>query len=359
MAARRELQIFRLGRVEYEDGLRMQQLFLEARRAQRVPDTLLLLEHPPVLTLGRAARRENVLATDDTLERLGVELHETDRGGDVTYHGPGQLVGYPIFDLSPDRQDVRKYVRAVEECVIRAVAPFGLEAGRISGWPGVWLGQKDAAPRKIGAIGVHISRWLTTHGFALNLIPDLNHFGLIVPCGIKEAGVTSLALELSDRAPSWVSLEDAVVRAFADVFEARILERCERMRTVNVVVKRPDGRVLLLQRTLRRGGFWQTVTGRIEVGEAAVDAAAREVQEETGGTLQPSQLGYVHQFALGEEGLPKLVEETAFVALCSPEFSPTLSGEHTAWRWATLTEARALLPFAGLRRAVALTAGPA
>lgn len=153
-----------------------------------MPDTLLLLEHDPVFTLGRNARRENVLLAEDTLRARGFDVFDTGRGGDVTYHGPGQVVGYPILDLSPDRRDVHRYVRALEEVMIRACLDYGVEAGRVSGLTGVWVGE-----HKIGAIGVRIARWVTSHGFAFNVTTDLTPFELIVPCGIRGRGVTSLA----------------------------------------------------------------------------------------------------------------------------------------------------------------------
>ena len=166
----RTLTVHRLGRVEYEDGLKLQALFARARKDNLVGDVLLLLEHPPVLTLGRGASRADVLAGPEVLEARGVEVHETNRGGEVTYHGPGQIVGYPILDLAPDRKDVRRHVRSVEEGMIRALAEHSIEAGRIPKWPGVWVGSEAAGDaQKIGAVGVHIARWVTTHGFALNV----------------------------------------------------------------------------------------------------------------------------------------------------------------------------------------------
>src|SRR6267378_1427749 len=171
----------------YEDGLAAQRLLVEARAAGLVPDTLLLLEHPRVVTLGRGAKPQNVLWTPEQLRARGFELFETDRGGDVTYHGPGQLVGYPILDLKPDRKDVRKYVASVEEVLIRTAADFGVRAQRVAGRVGIWN-----AAGKIAAIGVHISRWITSHGFALNVSTDLLDFAAIVPCGISDAAVTSL-----------------------------------------------------------------------------------------------------------------------------------------------------------------------
>lgn len=349
----RELVVHRLGRVEYEDGLKLQELMGAARREGLVPDTLLLLEHPPVLTLGRAASPANILVPREALAARGVEVFETSRGGEVTYHGPGQLVGYPVFLLSPDRQDVRKYVRNVEASLIAALASFGIRAGRIPRWPGVWLGEEGAGDaRKIAAIGVHLSRWLTSHGFALNITTDLSAFGLIVPCGIREAGVTSMERELG-RGPSWSEVEAAVVRGFAEVFGAEPREGPgPALRTVSVTVLDGEGRVLLLRRRPERGGFWQIITGRLEPGETPAQAAAREVREETGQQMVVEPLDYRHAFALGEDVPPRLVEETAFVARWPHGRPVGLSDEHDASRWVSAAEAMAELPFKGLKEAV-------
>jgi lipoyl(octanoyl) transferase len=176
-----------LGLVTYTEALELQQTLVQARKQEQIPDTLLLLEHPHVITLGRAANRANVLADERVRAAKGIELFETGRGGDVTYHGPGQLVGYPIISLAPDRCDVRRYVRDLEEVLIRAARDFGVEAGRINGLTGVWVGDE-----KLAAIGVRISRWVTMHGLAFNVTTDLDYFRLIVPCGISDHGVTSL-----------------------------------------------------------------------------------------------------------------------------------------------------------------------
>ncbi len=157
------------------------------RQAGRALDHLLLLEHDPVFTLGRSARQENVLFPAEALRERGFDVFETGRGGDVTYHGPGQVVGYPVIDLSPDRRDVHRYVRDLEEVMIRTCADYGVEAGRVEGLTGTWVGRD-----KIGAIGVRIARWVTSHGFAFNVATDLSAFDLIVPCGIRGRGVTSL-----------------------------------------------------------------------------------------------------------------------------------------------------------------------
>lgn len=175
--------------ISYADGLALQKTLVEQRKAGAISDQLLLLEHPPVITLGVRARsdRSHIVAAPDALEARGVEVFETGRGGDVTYHGPGQLVGYPILDLKPDRCDVHKYVRDLEEVMIGVAAAFGVTAGRIEGLTGAWVGNE-----KLAAIGVRVARWVTSHGFAFNVNTSLDHFDFIVPCGITDKGVTSL-----------------------------------------------------------------------------------------------------------------------------------------------------------------------
>jgi lipoyl(octanoyl) transferase len=211
----REIEIRRLGVVPYADGLELQRELVERRKAGEIADQLLLLEHPPVITLGVKTRhdRSHVVATAETLEEEGVEIFESGRGGDVTYHGPGQLVGYPILDLRPDRCDVHRYVRDLEEVLIRTAAAFGIMAGRSPGLTGAWVGDE-----KLAAIGVRIARWITSHGFALNVSTNLSHFGLIVPCGISDKGVTSLE-KLLDRPVPMTDAADAAVDAFCAVFE--------------------------------------------------------------------------------------------------------------------------------------------
>ena len=214
MAITIPLQVRRLGVVPYAEGLVLQQELVAARKADRIPDQLLLLEHPPVITLGAKVRddRSHVLASEQALDEVGVELFEAGRGGDVTYHGPGQLVGYPIIDLRPDRCDIHRYVRDLEEVMITAAAAFGVRADRVRGLTGAWVGQD-----KLAAIGVRISRWVTSHGFALNVATDLSHFSLIVPCGIQDRGVTSLG-RLLGQPPPMSSVEDAVIQAFTATF---------------------------------------------------------------------------------------------------------------------------------------------
>jgi len=201
-----------MGLVPYDDGLRLQEGAVERLRSGEAPEQLLLLEHPHVFTLGRGADGSNILADSDQLESNSIEVHETGRGGDVTYHGPGQLVGYPVINLKPDRCDVHGYVRDIEEVLIRTIAEFGIEGTRISGLTGMWVGNE-----KIGAIGVRIARWITSHGFALNVNTDLSYFKMIVPCGITDKGVTSLSRLLGGQVDVQ-EVAGVVARHFGDVF---------------------------------------------------------------------------------------------------------------------------------------------
>jgi len=216
----RPLEVRRLGLVPYDEALTLQRSLVEERRAGRVPDLLLLLQHPPVITLGVRSdgARANVVATPQRLAELAIQIHETGRGGDVTYHGPGQIVGYPILDLKPDRCDVHKYVRDLEDVMMRTCARYGIQAGRIQGLTGAWVGAE-----KIGAIGIRISRWITSHGFAFNVSTDLDHFRLIVPCGISDRGVTSLE-RLTGRPLALPEVEDVIVECVAEVFDRQPVE---------------------------------------------------------------------------------------------------------------------------------------
>ena len=225
-----------LGRSRYGDALALQERLVEARVRGAIGDTLLLLEHEPVITLGRGARAQNVLASEESRSALGIDYFETGRGGDVTYHAPGQLVAYPIFDLKPDRCDVRRYVRDLGRVMIALAKDLGVAAGMIEGdpkligvWvdrdaPGAWRDPPDPAAQrlaKIGAIGVRLSRWVTMHGFAFNGTTDLRGFQLIVPCGIATLGVTSLeALDIASPGVRELGMQAAV--HFAEVFEAEV-----------------------------------------------------------------------------------------------------------------------------------------
>lgn len=230
------IYLLNLGRMPYAQAMEIQRRVIEARKREQIGDTLLLLEHPPVLTLGRNATRNNILVSDQYLADRGVEIHEVNRGGDVTYHGPGQLVGYPIIDLRGDLPGKKgphlgpvDFVRLLEEVLIRTCGDFGVLAQRICGRTGVWtIGGGSIPEKKIAAIGVHVSQGVTSHGFALNVTTDLRDFGWIVPCGISDRDVTSLDLEASgslpsDRQPTMENAFNVVARNFGRVFDRQML----------------------------------------------------------------------------------------------------------------------------------------
>lgn len=228
------IHLLNLGRTSYADGLRIQADVVAARKAGTIGDTLLLLEHPPVLTLGRNSHRENILASDEVLRAKGVEIHEINRGGDVTYHGPGQLVGYPIVDLRGDLPGKKgphlgpvDFVRLLEEVLIRTCRNFGVQAQRIKGRTGVWtVAGGSVLEGKLAAIGVHVSQGVTSHGFALNVTTDLRDFQWIVPCGITDRAPTSLEQEVDQPPVLAPTLENAcnmVSRNFGTVFQRQML----------------------------------------------------------------------------------------------------------------------------------------
>ena len=209
--AKPSLDIRRLGRISYAEGLALQERLVDERKRSVGGDTLLLLEHDPVVTLGRNARAENLLISEDLLKARGIALFEVGRGGDVTYHGPGQVVGYPILEIPEGRRDVHRYVRDLEEVMIRVCGDYGFAGRRIAGKSGVFVGEN-----KIGAIGVRISRWVTSHGFAFNVNTNLSGFDLIVPCGLRDQGVTSLAKLLGAEVDQ-TEVEDRLISRFLEI----------------------------------------------------------------------------------------------------------------------------------------------
>jgi len=231
MSASEEIIVCHLGRVPYERAWALQEAVQErliaAKRAEppeTVPHVLLLLEHPPVYTLGKSGDAENLLATDETLDALNAEFHRIGRGGDVTFHGPGQLVGYPLFDLDHFFTDLGRYLRTLEEVIIHTCTEYGVTGTRVDGRTGVWVGPDERGlERKICAMGVRCSRWVTMHGFALNVTTNLDYFDHIVPCGIDDRGVTSLAKE-SDASVTVDDVRGAVADHAADLFDADITE---------------------------------------------------------------------------------------------------------------------------------------
>ena len=217
------LRVVELGLMPYADAFELQKRLTEQRRTNEIPDTLLLLEHPPTITLGRNADRSHIVAKPDELALLGIECTESDRGGDVTYHGPGQLVGYPILDLNapPHSPDLHEYFRRIEETLICSLKTFGIAGERFPGYTGVWVRREKGSLEKIGAIGIRVSRWITRHGFAFNICSDLSHFEAIVPCGIHDYGVTSVSQVLGRH----VGVSEAipsVIDSFASTFDVQV-----------------------------------------------------------------------------------------------------------------------------------------
>ena len=335
----RVCEVRNLRLVTYENGMRLQQKLVEMRQSGELPDQLLLLEHPPVITLGRGGDPANLLASNDTLQKAGVRFFETTRGGDITYHGPGQLVGYPIVHLGEGRRDIRKYVTNLEEVLIRTVAEYGIEATRVDGRRGIWVGND-----KIAAIGVRIARWVTSHGFALNVSTNLDHFRLITPCGLHGTGVTSIERELG-REVFVDEVREIVAAKFAEVFERELETRADTIRLVKVMVHDGD-RILLLHRRPERGNFWQPITGSIEPGEAPLETARREVLEETGHRAEPDDLALTQSFMIESAYLasrypaPIIASEVCFIARIDSRLPIRMDAEeHDQYGWFTFADA--------------------
>jgi lipoyl(octanoyl) transferase len=348
----RACDLRRLHLVTYENGMALQQKLVEMRQRDEIDDQLLLLEHPPVITLGRGGKVENLLASAPQLAAAGVRFFETTRGGDITFHGPGQLVGYPILHLGEGSRDVRKYVTRIEEVLIRTVAEYGITAERVEGRRGIWVGND-----KIAAIGVRIARWVTSHGWALNVATDLDYFRLITPCGIHGTGVTSIEQQIGRPVPLQ-EVRQILAAKFAEVFERELVPRRETLPLVTVIVH--DGeRVLLLHRRPERGEFWQPITGGIEEGESPLDAARRELAEETGHTGEPASMDLTQSFLIESEYLrtkysdPIIVTEIAFTARLDSMLPIRIDAEeHDGWGWFTFAEAFAKIRWTDDREAI-------
>ncbi len=359
--SRRPAQIRRLGRVSYEAGLRMQQALALGVREGRLPDQVLVLEHPPVFTLGRNATRRDIHVNDAFLQERGVEVFETDRGGQVTYHGPGQLVVYPICNLGDGRKDLGRFVRGLEEAMIRTAGDFGVTAERLEGYPGIWVN----TPRgweKLGALGIHLKRWITTHGIAFNVAPEMHHFRWITPCGITDKGVCSLSSLRGEAAPTWNQAAERMETHLAEVFGFEVLPVAPPSRSVSALTWRRGSNgpeVLVMLRQPDQGLWWSSVTGMVEPGESLEEAAHRELREEAGlsGTLTPLDL--VHTFWVDPailhlpEGEPRFNTETCFHMEVAAEGEVRLSpAEHSEYRWCSLDEAHDLMRWEGSRAAV-------
>ena len=335
----RKCELHRLHVVTYENGMKLQQTLVELRQRDEIADQLLLLEHPPVITIGRGGNASNLLAPPQVLAEQRVRFFETTRGGDITYHGPGQIVGYPILHLGEGNRDVRKYVTKLEEVLIRTVAEYGITAERIEGKRGIWVGSN-----KIAAIGVRIARWVTSHGWALNISTNLDHFRLITPCGIRGMGVTSIEREIGRSVPL-EEVREVLAAKFAEIFERELVPRPETIKLVKVLVHDGD-RVLLLHRRAERGNFWQPITGSIEEGEQPLETARRELVEETGHRGDPQSLELKQSFLIESAYLaskyagPIIASEINFAAALDSRLPIRMDAEeHDAHGWFTFAEA--------------------
>jgi lipoyl(octanoyl) transferase len=362
----RSAQLRRFGRVFYPAGLRLQKALAAHVAAEGNPDQLVILEHDPVFTLGRNATPADIHMSDDFLAAQGVSVHRTDRGGEVTYHGPGQIVAYPICNLRGGREDVGRLVRGLEEAMIRAAAEFGITADRLKGAPGIWV-ETPRGLEKLGAIGLHLSRWITTHGIAFNVRPNLDHFRWITPCGFTDKGVCSLHSLLGEDAPTWEGASDRLQAHLVQCLALDLQPVRQPSRSVSAMTWRrsPAGpEILMMLRVPQHGLWWQSVTGMMEPGETPEQTAHRELMEETGlkGTLRP--LGLSHSFWVDPaivafpDAEPRFNTETCFSMEVPADAQVRLEPlEHSEFRWCHPEEALAMMKWEGSKAALALLRG--
>ena len=360
-SGRRRAQVRQLGRVFYSAGLRMQKGLAEFVAGDGRPDQILVLEHNPVFTLGRNATRADIHVTDAFLRQSGVEVHDTDRGGQVTYHGPGQIVVYPICNLQGGRQDLGRLVRGLEEAMIRTAAHWGIVARRDAEYPGAWV-DTSRGPEKLGAVGLHLHRWISTHGLAFNVAPDLSRFRWITPCGITDRGVCSMASLLGSEAPGWEEASRILGDALVDCLGLELVPIQPCSRSVNALTWRRGAagpEVLMMLRQPDQGLWWSSVTGMLEADEDLESAAHREVLEETGlrGELRP--LGLRHSFWVDPalirfpDDEPRFNSETCFHLEVPSGAEVRLDPiEHSEYRWCSFTDAASLMRWEGSRAAL-------
>lgn len=364
----RPAQLRRFGRVFYPAGLRMQKALAEYVNEAGRPDQLVILEHDPVFTLGRNATPADIHMSDDFLKAQGVSVHRTDRGGEVTYHGPGQIVAYPICNLRGGREDVGRLVRGLEEAMIRTAKDFGIIADRLQGAPGIWVEaakyRKGGGLEKLGAIGLHLSRWISTHGIAFNVRPNLDHFKWITPCGFTDKGVCSLHSLLGDAAPSWQEAADRLQAHLIDCLALDLQPVREPSRSVSALTWRhgaSEPEILMMLRVPEHGHWWQSVTGMMEPGEQPEQTAHREVREETGLAGQLRPLDLAHSFWVDPaivrfpDAEPRFNTETCFSMEVAADAPVSLEpSEHSEFLWCGLDEAQERMKWEGSKAAVAL-----
>lgn len=358
----RPAQLRRFERVFYGAGLRMQKALAEFVREGERPDQLVMLEHDAVFTLGRNATRADILVAPDFLEANGVSVHETDRGGEVTYHGPGQIVVYPICNLRGGREDVGRLVRGLEEAMIRTAADFGVKADRLKGAPGIWV-ETPRGLEKLGAVGLHLSRWITTHGIAFNVDPFLPHFRWIVPCGFTDKGVCSLRSLLGEAYPSFETAMDHLQRHLCEVLALDLQPVRPPSRSVGALTWRQGAsgpEVLMMLRQPRHGRWWSSVTGMMEPGESPEAACLREISEETGlAPLRLEPLDLHHSFWVDPaivrfpDPEPRFNTETCFHAEVAADAAVNLDlEEHETFRWCAPEDALERMRWEGAKAAL-------
>ena len=346
----------------------MQDAMVDYIRNGDRPDQILILEHNPVFTMGRSASGADIHLTEEFLSRNGLEVHRINRGGQVTYHGPGQIVVYPVCSLrGGGRQSVSRFVNALEQAMIETARDFGVCAERIDGYPGIWVKTKRG-PEKLGAVGIHLKKWISTHGIAFNLAPDMSHFQQITPCGISELGVCSLGTILGEECPTWYEASESLADHLTETLaiEAMPVENLSQSISATVWRYGTNGpEILMMLRCPSEGKWWSSVTGMVEAGEVPEAAAHRETMEETGlrGKLVP--LDFKHTFWIdpalahnhleksGELAEPCFNAETCFQMEVPAGSQVVLnSAEHSEYRWCTPDEALSLIQWDGSRTAL-------